>query len=367
MADASKSLLRGVKEALSHAFGDKTKCKTHTVAISKPIKQKKMKALNQNLVDLVKLLNDTDYHDGTSIGNDLKISRAAVCKLIKKLKQYHIPIICTKGKGYKLESPLALLDVNRLQSQLRHKSVKLEILEKVSSTNDYLKSLSKHNKKIIACFSESQTKGKGRLHRQWHSPFAENIYLSVLCPFEKDISELSGLSMISALAICHALESVMDFHGKTLAVKWPNDILMDGCKLAGILIEIEAESNGFCQVIIGIGINVNMSKALKDQINQAWTSLSKVTNQYIDRNTLATEIIDSLIDYLERFSSHGFERFNSEWKKRDYLTKASISVMSGSKKIKGICLGINPQGHLKIQSESGNILTLSSGDATLLK
>lgn len=326
-----------------------------------------MKALNQNLVELVKLLNDGLYHDGTSIGEDLKISRAAVWKLIKKLEQYNIPLTCTKGKGYKLESPLALLDMTKLKSQLRHKSVQLDILEKTPSTNDYLKSFSKQNKKIIACFSESQTKGKGRLHRQWHSPFAENIYLSVLCPFEKDISELTGLSMVSALAVCHALESVMDFQEKKLSIKWPNDILIEGRKLAGILIEIEAESNAFCQVIIGIGINVNMSHALKNEIDQAWVSLSKVTDHYIDRNTLATEIIDSLIDYLERFSSHGLEKFHSEWKKRDCLTNAMISVLSGSKKIKGRYLGINHQGHLKLKSETGNILTLSSGDTTLLK
>ena len=326
-----------------------------------------MRPLSQNLVELVKLLSDGEYHDGTSIGNHLNISRAAVWKLIKKLEQYKVPLTCTKGKGYKLESSLTLLDINRLKFQLRHRSIKLEVLEKIPSTNDYLKSLSKNNKEIIACFAEAQTAGKGRLHRQWHSPFAENIYLSVLCPFEKDISELSGLSLVAALAICRALESVIDLHEKHLSVKWPNDILMDGCKLAGTLIEIEAESNGFCQVIIGVGINVNMRKALKKDINQSWVSLSQVTNQTIDRNTLGTEIIDSLIDYLERFSSKGLVSFKQEWQKRDYLADAMISVMSGSKKAKGVCLGINHQGHLKIKAETGDILTLSSGDTTLRK
>jgi BirA family biotin operon repressor/biotin-[acetyl-CoA-carboxylase] ligase len=326
-----------------------------------------MRPLSQNLVEIVKLLSDGEYHDGTSIGEHLKISRAAVWKLIKKLEQYKVPLTCTKGKGYKLESPLALLNTKKLKSQLRHRSIKIEILEKIPSTNDFLKPLSRSNKEIIACFAEAQTTGKGRLHRQWHSPFAENIYLSVLCPFEKDISELGGLSLVAALAICHALESIIDLHEKRLNVKWPNDILIDGCKLAGTLIEIEAESNGFCQVIIGVGINVNMQKALKKDIDQSWISLSKLTNQYIDRNTLGAEIIDSLVDYLERFSSKGLASFKQEWQKRDCLTDAMVSVISGSRKEKGICLGINNQGHLKIKTETGDTLTLSSGDTTLLK
>jgi BirA family biotin operon repressor/biotin-[acetyl-CoA-carboxylase] ligase len=259
------------------------------------------------------------------------------------------------------------LNIKRLKSQLRHRSVKLEVLEKIPSTNDYLKLFSKNNKEIHACFAEAQTTGKGRLHRQWHSPFAENIYLSVLCPFEKDISELSGLSLVVALAICHALESVIDFKEKPLGVKWPNDILIDGKKLAGTLIEIEAESNGFCQVIIGIGINVNMQKALKKDINQKWASLSQVTKQYIDRNPLGSEIIDTLIDYLERFSSNGLASFQQEWKKRDCLSKKMISVIFRNKKQQGICLGINNQGHLKIKAKTGDTLTLSSGDTTLLK
>lgn len=326
-----------------------------------------MRPLSQNLVELVKLFGDREYHDGTSVGNHLNVSRAAVWKLIKKLEQYKVPITCTKGIGYKIESPLALLDPNKLNAQLRHRSIKIEVLEKIPSTNDYLKLFSKNNKEIIACFSEAQTAGKGRLYRQWHSLFAENIYLSVLCPFEKDISELSGLSLVAALAICHALESVIDLHEKRLSVKWPNDILIDGCKLAGILIEIEAESNGFCQVIIGVGINVNMQKALKKDIDQRWISLTQVTNQYIDRNTLGSEIIDSLVDYLEHFSSKGLPGFKQEWQKRDCLAGTMVSVISGSRKEKGMCLGINNQGHLKIKVKTGDTLTLSSGDTTLLK
>jgi BirA family biotin operon repressor/biotin-[acetyl-CoA-carboxylase] ligase len=327
-----------------------------------------MGILNQNLVELVELLGDGEYHNGTDIGRHLGVSRAAVWKLVKKLELYNVPFVCTKGKGYRLEVPLALLNADKMKSLLHHHSAtKVVVLEKTSSTNDYLKSVSKNNKDIIACFAEAQTAGKGRLQRQWYSPFAENIYLSLLYPFEKDMSELGGLSLVIALAICDALESVVDLGEKKLSVKWPNDILIDGCKLAGILIEIEAESNGLCQLIIGIGINVNMRKAFKKDIDQNWVSLLKMTNQTIDRNLIGSKVIDVLIDYIEEFSSTGLTGFKKEWQKRDCLAGGVVSVVSGSNKVSGACLGINTQGHLKIKTKKGDVLAVSSGDSTLQK
>lgn len=325
-----------------------------------------MRELNQNLVELVKLLNDGQYHDGTSIGNELETSRAAICKSIKKLKQYHVPLTSTKGKGYQLNTQLLLLDKNQLKSGLRHRSVKVEVLEKIASTNGYLKSLSEGNQDIIACLAEVQTAGKGRLQRQWYSPFAENIYLSLLCPFEKDISELSGLSLVVGLAVCRAIESAIDISSELLKIKWPNDILLEDKKLAGTLIEIQAESNGFCQVIIGVGINVNMKKADQADIDQTWTSLTNTINTYINRNHLVPEIIDTLIDYLEKFSSQGLEFFQNEWQHRDCLIDSHISLASGKEIITGLYSGVNEHGHLKLKSKTDKMLTFSSGDASIL-
>ena len=323
-----------------------------------------MRSLNQNLI---KLLNDGKFHNGTSIGNKLKISRAAIWKAIKKLEQYHIPLTSIKGKGYQLNTPLLLLEKNKIQSRLRHPSVKVKILEKIASTNDYLKTLSEGNQDICVCLSETQTTGKGRLQRQWHSPFAENIYLSLLCPFEKDISELNGLSLIVGLAVCRAIESVVNVQDKILQIKWPNDILLEGKKLAGILIEIQAESNGFCQVIIGIGINVNMKRAGQNNIDQNWISLTNIVKKYLDRNLLIPEIIDTLIDYLEKFSSQGLLVFQNEWQQRDYLINSQISLASGNQIIAGLYSGINKYGHLRVKNKTGDVLTFSSGNATILK
>lgn len=326
-----------------------------------------MKSLNQNLVKITSLLSDGEFHDGTSIGKSLNITRAAVWKAIQKLEQYAIPLISMKGKGYRLELPLILLNRQNIKTKLRHRSIELDVIEKIDSTNDYLKKFISQNKKIRVCIAETQTQGKGRLSRQWYSPFGENIYFSMLYPFAKDISELSGLSLVVGLAICQAVESVIDLKGKHLKIKWPNDVLANQQKIAGTLIEIEAEFNGFCQAIIGIGINVNMSKIPKKVIPFSWSSILKITEQYQDRNKLCAVLIDCLADYLERFLSSGLPSFMDEWEKRDCLANTPIAVISGNKKQEGICVGINDQGHLLLKTASKKILTFSSGDTTLLK
>lgn len=319
--------------------------------------------MTTNLVKISVLLSNGQYHDGTSIGEKLGITRAAVWKVIKKLQEYGVEIQSIKGKGYLLEKPLILLDAVKIRKNIKKSSIKIAILEKIGSTNDYLKNDSDQDNKI--CLAEMQTNGRGRLNRQWHSPFGQNIYFSLRYAFQKDMSELSGLSLVTGLAVCSAIESVTQLNN--LKVKWPNDILVDQQKIAGILIDINAESNGFCNVIIGIGINVNMQHALKKEIDQPWNSLKIITGEYIDRNLLCAALINVLINYLERFSKFGLPDFIKEWKEKDYLFGKPISVMSGQKKVMGIGSGINTQGHLALRMSDKTEKTFSSGDTTLLK
>ena len=321
--------------------------------------------LNTNLMKVCELLSDNQYHDGTTIGNELGITRAAVWKVIKKLQQYEVNLKSIKGKGYLLEAPLILLNETTLQNNLK-RTVQLEVLEKINSTNDYLKQYAAENKAIRACLAEMQTQGKGRLNRQWHSPFGKNINFSLLYPFQKDISELSGLSLVVGLAICRAIEDTLSLKC-VLSVKWPNDILVDGQKISGTLIEIQGESNGSCQVIIGIGINVNLETANSEQINQPWTSLLGLTGHHIDRNHISSALIDILIDYIERFSQQGLDAFIDEWQERDSLLGNPVKVASGRQNYSGIGFGINQQGHFLLKMPDNTVKAFASGDTSIVK
>lgn len=325
-----------------------------------------MKKLSDTLSKVVALLNDGQYHDGTSLGEKLNLTHAAVWKVIKKLEAYSIPITSIKGKGYNLEDSLILLDKTKIKKLLQNKSIQLELLEKTASTNEYLKPFSIQHKKPIVCIAETQTQGKGRLSRDWHSPFGQNIYLSLLTPFQKDLSELSGLSLVVGLAVCKAL----DIHCKLsdpFLIKWPNDIMVNQKKISGNLLEIQGESHGFCNVIIGIGINVNMLHANKDEINQQWTSLRQLSGEYYDRNQLCALLIDTLLIYLDQFSKFGLADFIKEWNSRDCLFNKSVRLESNKNQFTGIGAGINQQGHLLLTLPENVKKTFASGDTTLLK
>lgn len=283
--------------------------------------------MQATLIKVAEILNDNQYHDGNSIGKQLNITRAAVWKIIKKLEAYNIPIQSVKGKGYILEEPLILLDENKIKALISEKNIDIEVHEKIDSTNDYLKKSSKKNKKIRVCIAESQTQGKGRLNRQWHSPFGKNIYFSMNYPFQKDMSELSGLSLVVGLAVCSAIENSCSL-SHALQVKWPNDILANQKKISGNLIEIQAESHGFCQAIIGIGINVNMQHAYHNEINQQWASVRELSQSYQDRNQLCVQLIQQLLSYLQRFCQSGLKVFLNEWQQRDYLFNKAIKLTS---------------------------------------
>lgn len=317
-----------------------------------------------SFVQLVDILNDGHYHDGTTIGETLNITRSAIWKAIKKLQNYGVKVDSIKGKGYSLLEPLILLNQKLIKQNLSQKNIDITIFETINSTNDFLKKIP-CNQKLNICLAEQQTQGKGRLGRNWHSPFGQNIYLSCAYPFQKDVSELAGLSLVVSLAIVKTLEN----YGlpNAISVKWPNDIFYDHKKISGNLIEIQAESHGICHAIIGIGINVNMMEDEEESISQPWISLRKITASYIDRNQLCILLIENLMNYLKQFEEQGLPSFIEIWNAADILMKKEISLKTGDKKITGKAMGINNIGHLILKLKDGTTQTFSSGDTTVLK
>jgi len=321
------------------------------------------KKLSMNLKKLVAILNDGQYHDGTCIGKKLKITRSAVWKIIQKLESYDITIQSIKGKGYALAEPLILLDKKLIQKNLIQKDIKIIIFERIDSTNAYLKLHTKNNN-IYVCFAEHQFNGKGRLDRIWHSPFGLNLYCSCSYTFHKDMSELSGLSLVVSLAVRATLQAYLP---ASLKIKWPNDILYDHKKLSGILIEVNAESNGSSTAIIGIGINVNMISKKIDAILQPWISLRAISNQYIDRNALAASLINILLQYLTLFNLHGLKYFQQEWKLSDVLFNKNITLLHANTATTGRAIGINAHGLLLLKMKNNVIQAFSSGEVSVKK
>lgn len=282
--------------------------------------------------------------------------------MTKKLKSDQIKIDSVKRKEHALSEQLILLKQNKIKKLLNEK-IAMNVFESIDSTNDYLKSFS-NAKEIKICLSEHMTKGRGRLDREWYSPFGKNIYMSCLYPFKKSMNELSGLSLAMTLVIIKTLKNFgINEH---LFVKWPNDIVFKNQKMAGILIEMQTKTFSCCQAIIGIGLNVNMTDDAC-HISQAWTSMQKILGKALDRNTVCAELINNLLNYLRQFEAHGFQHFVNEWMESDCLMHQTITLKNIDKQVKGKVISVNEQGHLLLKLADGTVHAFSAGDTSIVK
>jgi len=320
-----------------------------------------MKLLSPNLIHLTSILSDLKYHDGDTIGTSLGITRSAVWKSIKKLEEYGIEIDSVKNKGYALKEPLLLLNQEFIQREVASPNITIEVMEAIDSTSSYLKRADTSKAKI--CISETQTGGRGRMGRTWHSPFGQNIYMSYARPFKQDASELNGLSLVVSIAILAAIKEI-GIHADIM-LKWPNDATYLGQKLMGNLVEVQSEAYGESLAIIGLGINVNMLDDKDGTITQGWTSLRKITGNYIDRNLLCLALIRSLHNHLDKFAKDGLSVFLPQWQRLDCLYNKAIEINNGE--LSGTAKGINDQGNLLLELPGGQLISCPSGETSIRK
>ena len=200
----------------------------------------------QMQLSIVRMLADGQFHSGEKIADSLGVSRAAIWKHLSQIRErMGIEVFAVRGKGYKLSAPLELLDTDQICSKLgdtaRELLSELEILDRIDSTNSYLLALIPEGiASGYVCISEQQTAGRGRMGRRWVSPFGSNIYLSIHWQYPLPIAELSGLSLAAGVAVARCLES-LGLEG--IELKWPNDVLWQNRKLAGLLLEVSGERN----------------------------------------------------------------------------------------------------------------------------
>jgi BirA family biotin operon repressor/biotin-[acetyl-CoA-carboxylase] ligase len=210
-----------------------------------------------------------------------------------------------------------------------------------------------------ACFAEQQTAGRGRRGRQWQSPAGVNLYLSVRWCFAAVPPHLPLLSLVTGLAVAEALEDcAIQGHG----LKWPNDVYYDGKKLGGILLEAVGSLE---QVVIGIGLNVNMLPEAGAGIDQPWTSLQHITGVAVARSALAAALLQRLVKRLHAFPQLDMTQFQQDWQHWDVLAGHQVQALLGTETLQGLASGVNNQGQLRIILRDGLIKNLSSADVSV--
>lgn len=248
---------------------------------------------------------------------------------------------------------------HELGTSINGKNYSLEILNSITSTNDYAKDnyVANFAKVIPICLAEQQTHGRGRHGKVWVSPLGVNIYLS--CVWSLSGAKLPALGLVVGLAIVKTLHLLGLTSG--VAIKWPNDILWQHKKLAGILIESYCKQESSLAVI-GIGLNINMVTVKEaGVIDQGWTSLIDILNGKQDRNIIAARLIGELFSHVASFERRGFMPFMADWQCYDELYGHDIAINYAKRIVTGKMCGVNADGQLLLLKENGAIEKFSSG------
>ncbi|SBS29316.1 Bifunctional ligase/repressor BirA [Marinomonas aquimarina] len=314
--------------------------------------------------EVLSLLSDSKFHSGEELGEALGVTRAAVWKRLKKLETVGITVHSVKGRGYRIPERLILLEEGRLRAAGVASEIAIDIPFDTPSTNDVLKQKIALGARLPALVvTEHQTQGKGRRGRIWESGVAKNITMSFAWKFEQGPSVVEGLSLAVGVVIAQVLRNL---GVPNPGLKWPNDILIDGQKICGILLEMIADQD-VCRVVIGIGLNVESTPEQQARVDQPWTDLTSRLSFTPDRNEIIAQITQGLVEVCEVFEQgNGLAHYHAQWQAFDMLYNQPVMVFSGNRQQTGIARGVDTSGALKLETNDGMEL-LHGGEISVRK
>jgi len=325
---------------------------------------------------IIDILKDGAFHSGQVLGEKVGCSRTAVWKHLQKLEALGLVIETTKGTGYRIVGGIDLLDeksiVGALSVEARPHLSNIDIFQTINSTNTYARELAESSSASGAVIlAEQQTAGRGRRGKSWVSPFAANIYLSIVWDFEQGAQALEGLSLAIGVAVKRALTA----HGvQEVKLKWPNDIYVEQKKLGGILLEMIGDPVGHCNVIVGVGLNVSMPALQAAAIDQDWTDVTtelQAQQSPADgpklsvRNKLAAALISEILPLLDTFQTRGFAAYRDEWQAADAFYGQAAEISTPKQSIAGVVRGVETNGALRLELDNGTIESFIGGELSL--
>jgi BirA family biotin operon repressor/biotin-[acetyl-CoA-carboxylase] ligase len=306
-----------------------------------------------------------NFVSGEDISEKLKVSRASIWKYINKLREEGYALDAVPHLGYRLRSVPDKLLKYEVQNTLSAKTIgKKEIyhFESIGSTNNKAYELAESGEpEGTIVVAEAQTHGKGRMGRNWVSPKGGGIYFSVILRPDVETDEIPTITLIAATSVVNTIEKMCSLKAK---VKWPNDIIVSGKKLGGILTEIKAQPDRVEFLILGIGINVNTPAG---KLPQVGTSLKEACAQDIDRLEFFRKLLDNFEKEYAKLKKKGFISLRDECKAVSSVVGERIKVTEHHKTLEGKAIDIDEKGALILKLKDGSKKRIFSGDVTLCK
>jgi BirA family biotin operon repressor/biotin-[acetyl-CoA-carboxylase] ligase len=309
----------------------------------------------------------SDFTSGEALSGKLGLSRTAVWKRVEALRTKGYRIEAISARGYRLlEVPdrltslelAPLLTTHDLGRTVHHH-------DSVGSTNEVAFRLAQdgaeHGEVVVA---EQQTAGKGRRGRAWVSPPGLNLYFSAILRPELPPQRAPELTLVAAVALAEALRE----QGTEAAIKWPNDVHLDGRKVAGILTELSAEPERVHFVIVGVGVNLNSrAEHFPDELRETATSLALATGQRVLRARFAATLWGRMEEWLDRYLEEGFDPVRARWKALSSTLGQDVLVRTDRQELRGRAEDIDPSGALMVRTEGGSLERVLAGDVEQLR
>jgi BirA family biotin operon repressor/biotin-[acetyl-CoA-carboxylase] ligase len=320
-----------------------------------------------HFAEVLTLLDHTRHCSGQDLAEKFHVTRATIHNCILRIESLGIGVERVRGLGYRLSQPLDLLNntdiLSKLHPQVADKLCSIQCLQEIDSTNHYASTLALPEAgQFSVVLAEMQTAGKGRRGRNWVSPYAANIYMSVLWPLQRPLHEAGALSPLLAIGMLQALQS-LGVEG--LGLKWPNDIYCQNKKLAGLLIECSGEISGGCKMVVGMGVNVLMSQYENIDISQEWTDINSNTLDWNDsRNQVASNLLNNTVLGLAQFEKNNCADLSDQWAQWDVMKDKQVDIHSAQQIRTGIARGINASGCLLLETSQG-LEKISAGDVSM--
>ncbi|WP_049621102.1 biotin--[acetyl-CoA-carboxylase] ligase [Frateuria defendens] len=304
---------------------------------------------------------------GAALAERAGVTRAAVWKQIEALRARGLPIEAQGHAGYRLPWPVQPLEEAAIRAalpaDLARRLGALDVHWELDSTSSELQRRGAGAADLSVVLAETQSAGRGRRGRTWLSPPGLNLYLSCLKRFDAGFAALSGLSLAIGVIVLRALEQ-LGLRGAGL--KWPNDVLAEGGKLAGVLVELSGEYQGPCAAVIGIGLNLRLTPALREQAGQAACDLATLAGgEAPDRNRVAAALIGALVTGLAQFEREGFAAFVDDYARHDLLREQPLRLSGALGDFDGHGAGVDARGALKVRLADGSLRHVDSADVTV--
>lgn len=314
---------------------------------------------------LLRLLADGRFHSGEDLAKHLGRSRATVSEALKHADELGVDVFSVPGKGYKLASPVEFLDAARIVQGLGSAAsrVRLTLADEADSTSTRLSAAAQQGAPSGTCIAaEWQSAGRGRRGRAWQSALGASLTFSILWRFERGPGHLAGLSLAVAVAVARALERC---GVKGVGVKWPNDLVADWKKLAGILVETSGDLLGPTAAVIGVGVNFQLGEALLARIDQPAIDCVSLAAEPPSRNGILAALIAALVADLERFEREGFGAFREDWMARHAYAGRRVTVLApGCAPREGAVTGLAEDGALVVDLD-GTATRLTAAEISL--